>query len=260
MMKIDIKIDSKAIERRLDDLVRKQLPFATAMAINDSVRGAKDDVQKAMRKAFAGPVPRTINSVRTKLATKAKPEASIWIDREPNKGVAPSRYLAAEILGGPRKHKRFEKALQARGIMPAGSYAVPGAAAPLDSNGNIPGSFIVQLLSYLQAFGEQGYRSNMTARRMRQIHKTSRGERGFKTIGGAMYFVSNGTGRTAHLRPGIYKKTGVHGVSVMPLILFVHAPSYSVRLPFSAIVARSIQKSFNANLRARLDKALATAR
>ncbi|WP_042337921.1 phage tail protein [Paraburkholderia ferrariae] len=260
MIKLDVKIDTKGVARALDALVRKQLPFATAMAVNDTVRQAKADVQQEMRKVFEGPVPRTINSVRIKTGTKANPEATIWIDDEPNKGIPPARYLSAEIEGGVRRSKRFEKALQSRGLMPRGMYAVPASGCPRDGNGNIPGSFIVQLLSYLQAFGEQGYRANMSDKGMRRLHKIGRTAQGYKTIGGVAYFVANRRGRTAHLARGIYRKTGTHGVSVMPVILFVRASSYSVRLPFERIVEKSVRKNFDANMRRRLDRAIATAK
>lgn len=260
MLSINIKIDSRKIERALTSLVQRQLPFATAMAINDVAREARADLRKKMGDVFVEPVPRTLNSVRLKLATKAKPEAKIWIDDEPNKGIAPEKYLSAEILGGQRHAKRFEKALQAAGIMPPGTYAVPGAAAPLDGNGNIPGPFIVQLLSYFQSFGQQGYRANMTAKRMGKIHNVGRSAQGYKTINGVAYFVSKGSGRNTHLKAGIYQKSGTHGVNVQPVIMFVRAPNYTERLPFAAVVANSVQKNFYPKLNARIERALATAR
>jgi len=261
MISIGIKSNGAAIQRKLDDLVRKQIPFAKAMALNDVAKQAKADVQQEMRKVFAAPVPRTLNSIRIRYATKASPKAFISIDAEPNKGIAPAKYLAAEILGGPRSHKRFEKAFQAKGLMPAGTFAVPGAAAPLDANGNIPGNFLVQLLSYFQAFAEQGYRANMTQKRKARIHRIGKSERGYKTIGGKMYFAANGQpGRAQHLKPGIYQKTGTHGVNVVPVILFVSSARYGVRLPFEKIVANSVRKHYPAMFRARLDRAIATAK
>ena len=260
MIKLDIKLDTKGIERKLNDLVRKQLPFATAQAVNDVARQAKADVREAMGKAFDRPTSRTLNSVKVEFATKEKPEARVWIDAEPNKGTAPAKYLEPQILGGARNHKRFERALQAKGLMPSGTFAVPGSAAPLDSYGNIPGSFIVQLLSYFQSFGEQGYRANMTKKRIAKIHGMTKSEKGFKKVGGVMYFVSNGQYRNAHLKPGIYSKTGTHGSNIKPVILFVGAANYKARLPFSDIVGRTVKKHLGARLEARLAKALATAK
>ena len=36
---------------------------------------------------------------------------------------------------------------------------------PLALTGSALGAFLVQLISYFQAFGEQGYRANMTGKR-----------------------------------------------------------------------------------------------
>lgn len=259
-MEISIRSNLNEIQRNLDRFARRQLPFATAMAVNDVARDAKAAVRKAMEDVFNQPVSRTLNSVRIKTGTKAKPEAIVWIDDEPNKGIAAAKYLAAEILGGQRRQKRFERALQSKGLMPPGTFAVPGSAAPLDGNGNIPGSFIVQLLSYLGAFGEQGYRANMTQKRKAKIHGMTRSPAGYKKIGGVMYFVSKGDSRTSHLAPGIYAKTGTHGVNIKPVILFVRPPQYGVRLKFFRIVENSVSKTFATRLRERLAKAMATAK
>jgi hypothetical protein len=260
MIGIDVSWNVSELTARLNQVARKQIPFAVATALNDTVRVAKSAVQDSMRKSFHGPVPRTLNSIRFKLATKAKLEAKMWIDDEPGKGIAAAQYLAAEAFGGARKAKRFERALQARGLMPSGMYAVPGAGAPLDGNGNLPGSFVVKLLSYLGAFGETGYRANMTQKRKGKIAGMTRSARGFKMIGGVMYFVANGKGRTAHLAPGIYSKTGIHGVIVKPVILFVRSPRYQIRFPFDRIVEGAVNAQFPRSLRDRLQRALATAR
>lgn len=261
-MSVEINIHSnvREVERSLSMLERRQMPFAISTALNDSTRDSRVALQKHMGKVFDKPVARTLRSVKIKTGTKAKPVTSIWIDDEPGKGIAPAKYLMAEIFGGVRHQKRFERALQAKGLMPPGTFAVPGPGAPLDGSGNIPGSFIVQLLSYFAAFSEQGYRANMTQKRKAKIHGIKRSTGGYKTIGGVMYFVANGRGRSYHLAPGIYKKTGIHGVDITPLILFVKSPAYTVRLQFEKIVEGTVRTTFPVRLRQRLATALATAR
>ncbi|MEA3118859.1 MAG: hypothetical protein QOI13_2129 [Paraburkholderia sp.] len=54
---------------------------------------------RRMKKVFSSPVPHTLNSIRIKYAKKANPKAFISIGAEPNKGVAPAKYLSREILG-----------------------------------------------------------------------------------------------------------------------------------------------------------------
>ncbi len=97
-------------------------------------------------------------SLRSPVAVSAA--CRIYLEEFGGKGIPAAQFLAAEIEGGPRKHKRFERAPDAKGLVPSTSYAVPGRMAPLDSYGNVPGSFIVRMLSDLQAVGETGCRAN----------------------------------------------------------------------------------------------------
>src|SRR3546814_6873764 len=83
-------------------------------------------------------------------------------------------------------------ALQRVGL-PGDQYAFPAAGAELDAYGNMSRGQVVRLLSYLQAFGEQGYRANATARSRARTAKVSKAS-GYKTINGVQYFVSRGPG------------------------------------------------------------------
>src|SRR5471030_1471381 len=105
VLKISIGSNLRDIQRTLSDFERKQVPFAFATALNDTARDARKAVQVTMGKVFDRPVARTLNSVKIKTGTKAKPEAKIWIDDDPDKGIPAAKYLMAEILGGPRRPK-----------------------------------------------------------------------------------------------------------------------------------------------------------
>lgn len=117
-----------------------------------------------------------------------------------------------------------------------------------------------KLLSYFQAFGEQGYKANMAAKRMRGIHKVKVSTKGYKTYTGVAYFISKGQGKNRHLRPGIYAKTGTHGADVTPIIMFVPQATYQPRLDFEGVVRKSVEQNFPARMRARLAEAQRTAR
>ena len=87
----------------------------------------------------------------------------------------------------------------------------------------------MQLISYFQAFGEQGYKANMSAKGYQRVH------RGTKKQGGRRYFVTYGKTRggpritqkgeqderTAHLAPGIWAASGTGGADVRPVLMFV---------------------------------------
>ncbi|WP_158658375.1 hypothetical protein [Achromobacter sp. AONIH1] len=257
---ISVASNVAAMQSEIRGIAQKQVRFATARALTDVARQAQQDVQAEMRKVFDNPTPWVLRGVRTRSADKNNLSAQVSIESASGKGVAPSKILAAEIEGGARRQKRFERALQAKGMMPGGYVAVPAAGAPLDGSGNIPGAFLGKLLSYFQAFGEQGYKANMTAKRMRGIHKVKVSTKGYKTYTGVAYFISKGQGKNRHLRPGIYAKTGTHGADVTPIIMFVPQATYQPRLDFEGVVRKSVEQNFPARMRARLAEAQRTAR
>lgn len=257
---ISVKSNIDQIARELRTDSQKQIRFATMLALNDTSKDCRLSVQEEMRRVFRSPVRRTLSGVKYGRANRESLSIQVWIEDFPDKGIAPAAYLAPEIEGGARHKKRFERALQLRGLMPSGMYAVPADNAPRNANGDVPGSFYVRILSYLNAFGEQGYRANMTDKRRTQIAGVKLSENGYKKITGAMYFVALGRGKTKHLAPGIYKKSGTHGAVIEPVFLYVDAVTYKERLDFAGVVTKTAAANFDGHMRARLARALATAR
>ena len=170
-----------AMQSEIRGIAQKQVRFATARALTDVARQAQQDVQAEMRKVFDNPTPWVLRGVRTRSADKTNLAAQVLIESTGGKGVAPSKILAAEIEGGARRQKRFERALQAKGMMPGGYVAVPAAGAPLDGNGNIPAPSWASSCPTSRR-SEQGYKANMAAKRMRGIHKVKVSTKGYKTI------------------------------------------------------------------------------
>jgi len=108
--------------------------------------------------------------------------------------------------------------------MPVGMFAVPGRQAPLDGHGNVPGPFIVRMLSDLQAFGEQGYRANRKGKR-RGARKTN------------YFFVPR---KGSQLKPGVYwhMPGGLLGV----VFVFVSGTSYRKRFDFYGVAGRAYDR------------------
>ena len=130
---------------------------------------------------------------------------------------------------GERRPKRFEKALSGIGVLQPGGYATPGSAAQMDAYGNQSRGQIVQIMSVLRAFGEQGYNANRT----KKWGKRSRV--------GQIFVVRQGNIRRG-LKPGVYKRTstGVECLMIFPK----KAPHYTVRLPFDQIIQADAAKIF----------------
>lgn len=263
-MDVRIELDGwgatlQAIRRAPEKVVRAQVN-----AINDVAFGLRLDLQSEMQARFDRVTPYMVRSVWVEKATEQHIVAKVWPRYMGGKGVDPAKILLAQVRGGVRRNKRFEVALQRAGILPAGMAAVPADGidpANIDAYGNVKGSFIVQLLSYLRAFGEQGYRANMSDKRRKSVENRGVSERGFSTINGVQYFVSHGrgehNGRLQHLPAGIWSKSGIHGAIVRPVFLWSkRMPSYSKRLDFQRLAQSAIDRNYGPSFSRRLGRVL----
>lgn len=254
----------------------KQVRYASARALNSAAFDVRLAVQDKMRQVFDRPTAYILRSIWVDRAEPARLEARVRPRYLGGKGVDPAAVLQAEVLGGQRRNTRAERALQAAGILPRGFAMVPAkwiaeSAAHGDGNGNVKGSFIVRLLAYFKAFGEQGYRANMNDRGRKRLAKFGRSESGSRKIRGVVYFVSRGrgeftgrgawrNGRQQHLAAGIWQKSGTHGVDLKPVFLFVRLPRYRVRLDPWAVAGQVMAQRFPVHFQRELAHALATAR
>ena len=241
-MQIDIRHNIDVIVARLNSNRRDQIPFATAKALTKSVQIARDELAVMTTKVFDRPTPYTQNAFYVRPATKAKLVASVGIKDEAPKGTPADRYLRPQIEGGGRNLKRMERALQSKGLMPGGSYAIPGAQAPLDAYGNVPAAFIVRVLSDLQAFGEQGYTANRKGKR-----------RGAKRTN--YFFVPR---KGSQLKPGIYWH--LPGRMLGIVFRFVSQVAYRKRFDFYGEGKRIAIAAFDEQFAKAFKEAVATAR
>lgn len=259
-----------ALRQRVRNLP-KQFRYAGARALNDVAFLARGAVVGEMQKVFDRPTPFILRSTRVIKATPDKLSVSIFPDSPGGKSVDPVNVLRAEVFGGQRKLKRFERAFQRIGALLPGMVMVPAAGAPRDGYGNVPGSFIVRLISYFQAFGEQGYRANMKQRGINRLAKFGKTDSGFKRINGVQYFISRGrgeysgagswrNGQQQHLAAGIWQRTGTHGSDIKPVFLFVREPRYGQRLQMGDVIAQTAQRELPKRFEQQLVRALSTAR
>lgn len=234
-------ISFQAMTDELSENLRRQyrenLPFAVVVALTRTAIACRDRMAAHMRKAFRDPVPYTLGATRAAPATPASMSAAVYLRDFASKGTPAAKYLGAEINGGPRGQKRSERALAAIGILQSGGFVAPGAGARLDAHGQQSRGEIVQILSGLEAFGEQGYRAN----------KRSAGRGAGKV--GQIFAVRQGGNRPG-LQPGIYRR--LPGGKVTPLMKFISRPNYRVRLPFEALVETDAADIFPRQLTAAL--------
>lgn len=244
MFKTDV--DARTLVAELDELEKRQFPYALAKALNDTafqdVRGGWRD---EMLQVFDRPTRITLNAVLVNRANRKQqpaPVAEIYIRDEASGGTPPVRWLVHGVEGGSRKHKPFENLLIRAGIMSPTEFAVPGRSYPLDAHGNVPGSVVKAITADVRlARGEDtSHFSTPESRRRRERRRNKRG---------GLYFASRGD----RLPRGIYERIRTaFGVAVRTVFIFVSRVSYSPR--FDAYdVAREL---FNRNFPRRFDEAM----
>jgi hypothetical protein len=252
MLQFDVRGSIADIEQHLTSLGREQVPFATVLALTRSAKFAQGELTREIGRVFDRPTRYTQSAVFVRPATKARMWAEVKIKDESVKGNPAVRYLIAQIRGGSRGLKGFEKLLQRNGVMPLGWYAVPTKYASLDANGNVPGGVIVKMLSQLQASRDSLTNENQKAKRKRNA----------KARAGRYFVAMPSRQRTKHLEPGIYERLGTaFGSGVRPILLFVpKAPQYARRLRFFEIADETARMRFPIEFAIAMREALRTAR
>lgn len=261
-MKIDIQITGmKELISKMSDLEKRQVPFAMAKALTKTAQQVQAEEVKVMQRTLDRPTPYTLKALYVKPATKADLSSAVYFKDKSSagKGNPAANWMLPQVAGGKRSLKRFESALRNRGILPHGMFVAPGSACPTDAYGNIPGSFIVKILSYFKSFGEQGYRANITDERKGKMWKGTRTKRG------EAFFFSRGPGhwygRDQHLPAGIYQRIQfVGGTAIKPIMMFVKEPSYSKRFPFYETAQKIINQNLNRNFSEAMRDAIRTAK
>ncbi len=257
-MQIDLKIKNmEVVQKALAQLSGPQAAEAYAKAINDTAFHVRRTMQAEFRNEFDRPTNYVVQSPRVKMATPDKLSASIEPTYMGGKGIDPQKILQAQEYGGTRRDKRSEVALRRAGILPNGYCTVipqvpyPGSD---DGRGNVRGPFLVQLITYFQASGEQGFRANMTDKRKRAINK------GTAKTSGRRYFVAYGhlrSGKTSHLAPGIWAASGTYGGLVMPVLMFVRTPNYRPLISMERVAkAADVQAYLEKKVRHRIRQAV----
>lgn len=226
---------------KMKNLALHQLPSAYKKALNQTAKDIQASEVEEMKRSLDRPTPFTL---RAPYVFYGRDYNDIRVREWAGKGTSAVKYLAPQVYGGDRSLKRFERSLQAKGILPIGMYAAPGPSAQLDAYGNMARGTIVKIMSYFQAFGEQGYRANITDKRRSAM---KRGSRKIGAGAGLTYFAIR-TNR-GNLAPGIYARYQfAAGSALKCLILFVRKPNYEKRYRYMEHGEKVFYEKFPENL------------
>lgn len=257
------------LRRQLDGFSDRRFAAAVATALTRTAVAVRAEVQALARASFDRPTPYTMRQLRYVGASADNLRAAVGFDisavtdirgtvqrYEAGTDTPASKYLQFQTLGGQRGLKRFEKALQAVGVLPQGWLVVPGERAKLDAFGNQAPSEIRQVLSWFDAAElVAGSRQNMREagrERRRKGTRKSAGWEFFAVAAGAQRgFVraSGAVGRHA-MQPGIYRRTSYGmGARIEPVMIFVRGASYKPRFDFYNVAQREAQKRLPVELK-----------
>lgn len=194
---------------------QRQMPFAVAYTLTQVARLAREAETAEIMQVFDNPAPFTRTAVGTIPANKTSLESSVFIkDRQ-------ARYLRAEVEGGQRDLKPFEK-IFGKGI------ALPGAGARLNQYGNLTRATIKKIAAELNSSG--------TSKR---------------------YF--KGQPRGHNLPEAIYARVDGNR-KIVPVLVFATSAEYQSRLRFSEVAELTARESFAREMLQAWERALATAR
>lgn len=251
---LELRLADKALAA-LDKELRNQqrkAKLSAAIALTKTAKRAERAIIDEMKRVFDRPTRYTLNALFVKPArakgTGDTVTAAVKIkDAElKNRGTVPVNYLVHQVEGGQRQLKRFERALNIRGILPDGHYAVPGKAATMDQYGNISPGQIVQILSYFGRNPKDGvFAANSTAQTRAKLRKGTKKKRG------RSYFVATKANRrTRHLHPGIWMKeySGLGTSTPRPVLMFVKQTNYKPRLDFYGIAQATFDRYIDEEL------------
>ena len=122
-LKLSVKFDSKALMRRLDDIGKKQLPFAVASALTAIADDIRDGEVDAFRTVFERPSPFTTDSIGVKPARKSNLEAWVFVKDKTARYLEPYELGGSHVLPGKALLNPKNVGLNQYGQMPRGTLA-----------------------------------------------------------------------------------------------------------------------------------------
>ena len=228
-MQIKVDVQVGAFARGMRD----QLPFASARALTQTARAARDDLSKAIEQKFDSPTPWIKGGTFSTSASKDSLQAWVGV-KDTGARVSQAKWIKEHFGGGARGSKPMELAMQAMGILPAGWLAVPSKdGVRKDAYGNVPKVVIARVLTAI-----------------RNKEKAKRGADSFRVI---VVKPNDNVKRSRHLSPGIWSisKVGTQTI-VKPVFLFVERAAYRERMDLPDIVGTTVAREFDARLAAAL--------
>lgn len=241
-MKIKVEHDFELMRAKIGAIEPKKWNKILAYASNETGFYARNKVYSVMPSMIDRPKPFTTNSLFVKKGNTKDPEATILWRPGSASGNSAGRYLIPLVDGGSRKMKKWENLLNMARILPFGYYLIPTKDAPLDGFGNVPGSYIIKIISYLRAFRDRLQNRNLNKEKAKA-----------KKL---QYFVIKPGESKGGLRPGIYERISLFGGAIRQVFFFSQRAQYKEKFPFYRIAERAAKSKFDEKFNEAVKKAM----
>jgi len=229
----------------ITDKVSRKVERCAAIALTKTAQHSKVLLEAEMRSKLDRPTPFTLQGVVVRPANyrNSTIEASIaFKDYQ-------ARYMDSMVAGLPfqRGLKRFEKALQAAGVMPKGWIATPARGLGLDGFGNVGRGFLMKIISQIGTELLSGYWNRSHDAKVIARNKKRNGT----------FFVML-PGNKQGLPPGIYQRRQF-GVGIgssfgsRMVIVYVQGGRYAKRFDLQRIGNRAVDATFHFAFRAAME-------
>lgn len=233
---VGLKSPDKQLKAILRDLQEHPDAMLKSMkyALNDTSVRMRDSQKQEMIAVFQNPRPYTLNAIYAKKVINQSDNAlgaGIAFREWGVKGTPAYKYLWPNIEGGPRRMKRSEKALQAKGVLPPGKYTAMGSSYPKDPWGDITGGVYTRMLAELNALP-----GAPTGPKGQQKKRKKAADRFFLWYPG--YASSEPTGIAERQSGG----------RIRIFLKFISKPNYKPRYDFEGLAAADARRIFEEEL------------
>jgi hypothetical protein len=219
-MEVVIKSNIEQVTKNLSRIQRKQIPFATSMAINDTAFGLQKEIKRQMPIKLDRPTPWTISGVLVRKSKKTDLEAYVYMAGArglPKSSLDRNQYIKYQVSGGTRHPKKRK-------------IPVPYKNIKANKYGSMPKGKVKSLIAKRDVFVGN-----------------------VKGIDGIWQ-------RGHYDQSGAFYTTKGRASSVRLLVAFENNADYKPKLPYQRISEGYTAHKFEPNFRRALAKALASAK
>lgn len=239
MIEFDIRTNVDDLKRRLTEIEREEVPFATARALTDVAFMVRAAAQDEMRRVFRNPTAWTLNGLVVVKAEKNGRPAQVYFEDAGAKGTPAGRYLRPQMEGGGRGHTPFERRMIRGGWIQNDEFLVPGKYADRNAAGDVNPGQVTKILSDL----------GTVETAIKGVGSRNRGKRA-----GERYQVLRNVGGAPS---GIYR---LDGAKRLLCFLIVRQPQYRARFDFKTVAQQTVQREFARAFRENLARAVKSSR